>query len=675
MLPIGATPATENFLTSDVIAAVEDRLVHPEYGGLVHEDRLRRNLLSSQPLTFNLFGQLQANAATLLPWIQTFDPEAREVTGIRIEWAPDKAEHFGGGSAFDAFVEYETETDERGFVAVECKYAEDLSKSDVKNVRPVYVAWTLEKDQWHSGAVESLDQPGLRQFWLNTLLAQSVLASDYARGYAVVLSCGGDAAAADAVGKVRAQLVEPAFLRWCSYEELLSTIHATELSAWKEQFTARYLDFSPVAAWLKPDDPRQPKPGVVVVDSPAGPTVLVSIEPGEFLAVGPPAALETIGVRTAHADPGFVRSAQRMLASAGVLQPVVEQLTGQTLRLTTEGQRLLGTYDKVHSSTSGAMLGMVRQSDGSGQLAGHLSFVDPQSVATLAANLPVIAGALAMQAQLARIEKALAAISDDVDFLIRSDQWAAEAGLDADLEILGELHERVFESGELSDDDWDRLVAIERSVRQVNKLADKHLSSLREVLDDDERSLSDRIHGLTRALQTDRIGPWLAVRIRSDLAMARWSFLHVVRRSMNEPAALPSMVAQAQDAIRSKRVELENLAVAVERYLRIESSSGLLDKVRLFSQAELRRLLLQLGDLLAAYEGQLRVQRVAPTAVGPVGGRSIGESVAGALNAAPAALEAGREFAGSTARRLSRFARRQIESSVTDGDGDPVDGE
>lgn len=672
MLPISGTAVTAGFITPEVIAAVEDRLAHHEYGGLLNEDRLRRNLLSSQPLTVNLFGHLQAHPLALLPWVQTFDEQAEAVTDIRIEWAPDKAKHFGGGSAFDAFVEYETGDGERGFLAVECKYAENLSKSDVKTVRAVYVARTLESGQWASGAVEALDQQGRRQFWLNTLLAQSVLASDYDRGYSVVLSCAADLAAGHAVEQVRAQLVESGFLRWCSYEGLLSTIDAAELSGWKERFARRYLDFGPVAEWLDPDDPRQPAPDVLVVDGPLGPAVLVSLHHDEFLAVATPGALEGIGVRTSDAEAGLVRSAQRMLASAGMLQPVVEQFRGQTLRLTTEGQHLLRTFEKVRSKETGAMLGMVRQGDGSGQLAGNLSFVNPGSVAGLATSLPVIAGALAMQAQLARIENALATIGDDVDFLIRSDQWAVEAGLEADLEILGQLHERALESGVLTDDDWDRLVAIERSVRQVNKLADKHLSSLRELLDDADRSLSERRQGLTRALQTDRIGPWLAVRIRSDLAMARWSFLHVVRRSVSEPASLPSMVAEAQEQIRLKRRELEDLAAAVDRYLRLDSSSGLLDKVRVFSQAELRRLLLQLRDLLAAYEGELRMQRPAPTALAPVGGRSMGESVAGALKAAPTVakvpLEAGRDLAGSAARRLSRFGRRQESPALSAGD-------
>lgn len=677
MLPISGTPVMAGFLTSEVIAAVEDRLVHPEYGGLLNEDRLRRNLLSSQPLTFNLFGQLQAHPTALLPWVRTFDKLAEAVTDVRIEWAPEKAKHFGGGSAFDAFVEYETGVGERGFLAVECKYAENLSKSDVKRVRPVYVARTIESGQWRSGAVEALDQQGLRQFWLNTLLAQSLLASDYDRGYSVVLSCAADLAAGDAVEKVRAQVVESGFLRWCSYEELLSTIDTAELSGWNERFATRYLDFGPVAEWLDPDDPRQPAPNVFVVDGPLGPAVLVSLHHDEYLAVAAPDALEGIGVRTSDAEAGLVRSAQRMLASAGMLQPVVEQLTGQTLRLTTEGQHLLRTFEKVHSNKTGAMLGIVRQGDGSGRLTGNLSFVDPRSVAGLATNLPMIAGALAMQAQLARIEKALATIEVDVDFLIRSDQWAVEAGLEADLEILGQLHDRALESGSLTDDDWDRLVAIERSVRQVNKLADKHLSSLRELLDAVDRSLSERIQGLTRVLQTDRIGPWLAVRIRSDLAMARWSFLHVVRRSVTEPASLPSMVAEAQERIRSKRRELDDLAAAVDRYLRLDSSSGLLDKVRVFSQAELRRLLLQLGDLLAAYEGELRTQRPAAAALGSVGGRSMGESVADALKAAPTVakvpLEAGRDLASSAARRLSRFGRRQESTAL--GAGDQVEAE
>lgn len=56
-LPLDA-PLDSNFLSPEVAEAARSRLAAGG-GGLVKEDRLRRFLLSSQPMCFNLFGHFQ----------------------------------------------------------------------------------------------------------------------------------------------------------------------------------------------------------------------------------------------------------------------------------------------------------------------------------------------------------------------------------------------------------------------------------------------------------------------------------------------------------------------------------------------------------------------------------------------------------------------------------------
>lgn len=59
-------------------------------------------------MCFNLFGQFQdeERRQALLPWVRSVRADAQMITRIEIEWAPPSQEHFGGGSAFDAFVEF-----------------------------------------------------------------------------------------------------------------------------------------------------------------------------------------------------------------------------------------------------------------------------------------------------------------------------------------------------------------------------------------------------------------------------------------------------------------------------------------------------------------------------------------------------------------------------------------
>jgi hypothetical protein len=236
MLPVGEAYARLNFLSDEAATAAEARLAERGSGGLVNPDRLRRNLLSSQPLCFNLFGHVASQPSTLVPWLRSLGLDAAEVTAVRLEWAPPREQHFDGGSAFDAFVEYRRPDDALGFVGVECKYAEDLRKTDVKQVRDEYRTFTAQSGHWRDGAAERLDSSGTRQLWLNTLLAQSLAATPrYAEGTCVVVACRADEAAYIFVNQVRGQLVDESWLRWSPYEVLLETL-GPAMAEWKECF-------------------------------------------------------------------------------------------------------------------------------------------------------------------------------------------------------------------------------------------------------------------------------------------------------------------------------------------------------------------------------------------------------------------------------------------------------
>lgn len=255
-LDFGA-PSGANFLTPEAVEAVEARLTAGG-GGLVSEDRLRRMLLSSQPMCFNAFGHFQpaGRRDALLPWVRHLALQAVEVVRVEIEWAPPPEEHFNGGSAFDAFVEYRRDDGRLGFLGIECKYHEDLAKSDVKHVRQAYIDYTEASDRWRDTATQTLNQAGTRQFWLNTLLAQSLLdTSDYAEGRCVVVACAADHSARNTYLTVRRALTRPADLTWAPWETLVDAI-PPEHADWAARFRRRYLDFEPVAHVLRIGDPR-----------------------------------------------------------------------------------------------------------------------------------------------------------------------------------------------------------------------------------------------------------------------------------------------------------------------------------------------------------------------------------------------------------------------------------
>jgi hypothetical protein len=259
MLPVGVG-LEPNLMTPEARRSAQETLSGLRSSGrpgLIDEDRLQRNLLSSQPLCFNLFGYLGAHREALLPWVKGLAREANAVTAVELEWAPSHGTL--GGSAFDALIEYERQDGSRGFLGVECKYAENLKKSQRDPAADKYLAVTVPP-LWRPGAAAALDRHGLRQLWYNQLLAQIVATSDrYSEGMGVVVACSADTAAREAVATVSGQLSTPAQLRFCAIEDVLDPVPGHD--RWKSQFRSRYLDFSPIQHLLAKGDPRRQPPG------------------------------------------------------------------------------------------------------------------------------------------------------------------------------------------------------------------------------------------------------------------------------------------------------------------------------------------------------------------------------------------------------------------------------
>jgi hypothetical protein len=273
----------QNFLTDAAREAAATW--RAEGAGLVSVPRLERNLLSSQPLAFNLFGPYIDNAEALTAWVALIDGEVPdEVATVRLERALPKHQTFGGGSAFDAYVEYVVGGSRR-FLGIECKYAEDLGKSGIKSIRhhkypdghqdPArrgqrpetytrYERFTRHRtDLWKSTAADDLDVARLRQFWLNTLLAQKTLQvqrqtdPSWDRAISVVLTSAIDEDAEAATCAVRDQLQHDARrdVVWTSFDQVLARLPH---QSWHDDFTIRYLDFQavPDPAWPEPTGAR-----------------------------------------------------------------------------------------------------------------------------------------------------------------------------------------------------------------------------------------------------------------------------------------------------------------------------------------------------------------------------------------------------------------------------------
>jgi hypothetical protein len=252
LLPVEAVSLNPslNFLTEPVAAYVEQRvpIVLAESGAL-DEDRLRRNLLSSMPMCFNLFGMLRAHpvcAARLLSHVTGL--EIMEIEQIEVEWTPVGPHPLGDRTAFDGWLSYRRPDGQRGFFGVETKYTEPFSRRfyDCRRYREV--------TQWASsgfmeGAAVRLRQIDTNQLWRNTLLALAIRQdADYAEGRVLVVSLADDPHVEQAMALFETVHECPdSLVLAVSFEQIIECARPEPvLASWASLFHRRYLDLSPV---------------------------------------------------------------------------------------------------------------------------------------------------------------------------------------------------------------------------------------------------------------------------------------------------------------------------------------------------------------------------------------------------------------------------------------------
>jgi hypothetical protein len=116
-----------NYLTPTIRDLVRREVIEPAHNQrkLYSRPRIFDDLLSSQPLCFNLFGELaeDLNLATAV-CRELWSERVSEVTAIEFEWSPGRADprYLDNRSAFDVIVFHTTPAGGRGFVGIEVKY-------------------------------------------------------------------------------------------------------------------------------------------------------------------------------------------------------------------------------------------------------------------------------------------------------------------------------------------------------------------------------------------------------------------------------------------------------------------------------------------------------------------------------------------------------------------------
>lgn len=157
-----------------------------ENSGIIEEKRLFGNLLSSQPLCFNFFGELSADIYLAFEVLHQFYPEITEVTDVRFEFAPEQ-NYTQDNSAFDTAIEVKS-GNRTGLIGTECKYTDTFSSTEYD--KPAYKEIFQRSKQFkYQDHYNKYKASQFNQLFRNQLIAEALIQHEEYDFVKTVLFC------------------------------------------------------------------------------------------------------------------------------------------------------------------------------------------------------------------------------------------------------------------------------------------------------------------------------------------------------------------------------------------------------------------------------------------------------------------------------------------------------
>jgi hypothetical protein len=274
-----AEQSLANYLTPVIRDVVRREVVLREHGQqkLYSTPRIFNDLLSSQPLCFNLFGELSVDldAATAV-FSNLWPDRVSAVTAVEFEWSPGRRDprFLNNNSAFDVAVFHTTPSGQKGFIGIEVKYHENLRVKPAKPKDRYFAVASASRfgvEVFGSPVRPELERPPLQQIWLDHLLALAMLQADhtYAEGLFVLLHPAGNAPCDFAAREYERLLLDSRSFERLTLERIVSVIRETVSPPWVEAFNDRYLasDKLPAPMRALPSDATNPLPPIADFDA------------------------------------------------------------------------------------------------------------------------------------------------------------------------------------------------------------------------------------------------------------------------------------------------------------------------------------------------------------------------------------------------------------------------
>jgi PD-(D/E)XK nuclease superfamily len=243
-----------NFLTNGIFKIVKYEVKNKHIDGkVIQEPRIWNNLLSSQPLAFNLFGELKLNKELATTIFKKLYPEKniKQVTAIEFEYSPERRsqKYTGDSSAFDIFIEYKMEKDKKGFFGIEVKYAEDLNDKPAKH-KDTYENISIASGIFEMSNINRLKEKPIQQIWRDHLLTLSLFVTnnDYEIGDFIYLYPSANENCEQGIEKYKQTFNKSAESHFLllTIEKLTETIKENCSENWINEFEDRYLKFGKI---------------------------------------------------------------------------------------------------------------------------------------------------------------------------------------------------------------------------------------------------------------------------------------------------------------------------------------------------------------------------------------------------------------------------------------------
>lgn len=245
-----------NFITPEIAAHAIGR--QKEFPRGIKRHRLLCNMLSSQPMCFNLFGPAAIDPSVALSFACALygGRSLSRVVRVILEHEPQpRAEHLADSTSFDAVLELEDSQGELGFLAFETKLTEPFSKDRYPITSgSAYQRWIdHERAPWRAPSKSSLESVEVNQLFRDHALAVAALhraSSPYRFAALAVVRHAGDTTCADSVAAYRKLVRVDADVPLLDLpldevvRRLRPVVAGTTWASWLEVFNRRYVDLS-----------------------------------------------------------------------------------------------------------------------------------------------------------------------------------------------------------------------------------------------------------------------------------------------------------------------------------------------------------------------------------------------------------------------------------------------